>query len=244
MTPNSNNLLTEEKRTKNNLIANFIAQFWTLLMGFIFVPIYISYIGLESYGLIGIYSILIAWMGLIDIGMSQTLNREMSRYMGKMHSDFSILTILRTMEWIAFFVGLFVLLIVWAFSDFLASDIVIGESLSQNTIYQSIILMGILVVLRYFEGIFRMSIVGLQKQVTLGFITSSLATVRGVGAIFVLAFVSPTIISFFAWNGLLHLITIIILRKVTYQNLPAVNEKLRFSFLTLKSLWRFTRYDA
>ena len=38
----------------------------------------------------------------------------------------------------------------------------------------------------------------------------------------------------------MHLITIIILRKVTYQNLPAVNEKLRFSFLTLKSLWRFT----
>lgn len=42
--------------TKENLIANYLGQGWTVLMSLAFVPVYIKYLGLESYGLIGLFS--------------------------------------------------------------------------------------------------------------------------------------------------------------------------------------------
>ncbi|MDQ3181857.1 MAG: polysaccharide biosynthesis protein, partial [Acidobacteriota bacterium] len=44
-----------------------------------FVPIYLHYIGIESYGLIGIFSSIQAFIILLDFGLSPTLNRELAR---------------------------------------------------------------------------------------------------------------------------------------------------------------------
>jgi len=54
------------------------------LMGIIFIPVYINILGIDSYGLIGIYTSLQALSGLLDIGLSNTLNREMARLSGQL----------------------------------------------------------------------------------------------------------------------------------------------------------------
>ena len=45
---------------KRNLIANYNGQGWTALMGLAFVPLYSKYLGIESYGLIGLFAVLTA----------------------------------------------------------------------------------------------------------------------------------------------------------------------------------------
>ena len=55
-------------------------------MGFVFVPVYISYLGIEAYGLIGLFATLQAWLSLLDLGLSPTLNREMARLRGGAHT--------------------------------------------------------------------------------------------------------------------------------------------------------------
>ena len=37
-----------------NLLANYIGQIWTALIGLAFVPVYVNYLGVEAYGLIGL----------------------------------------------------------------------------------------------------------------------------------------------------------------------------------------------
>ena len=59
-------------------------------MGFIFIPIYISYLGIESYGLIGLFIILQGLLSLLDMGLSPTLNREMARFRAGVHTPESI----------------------------------------------------------------------------------------------------------------------------------------------------------
>lgn len=39
---------------KRNVIANYLGQGWRVLMSLAFVPLYIKYLGIEAYGLIGI----------------------------------------------------------------------------------------------------------------------------------------------------------------------------------------------
>ena len=43
-------------QVKRNIIPNYAGAFWTALMGLVFVPLYIKFMGIESYGLIGIFA--------------------------------------------------------------------------------------------------------------------------------------------------------------------------------------------
>ena len=91
-------------------------------MGLAFIPLYIRYLGVEAYGLIGLFAILQAWLSLLDMGMTPTLNREMARYTSGAHSQQSIRNLLRSLEVLCAGLAILISISVWAASDFLASD--------------------------------------------------------------------------------------------------------------------------
>ena len=64
---------------KRNIAANFIGNFWTTLMGLVFIPVYIRFLGIEAYGLVGFFVTLQSVFSLLDMGLSTTLNRELAR---------------------------------------------------------------------------------------------------------------------------------------------------------------------
>ena len=64
---------------RRNVVANYIGSFCQALLGFLFVPLYIKYLGIESYGLIGLSVSLSALLRLADLGLSSTLSREFAR---------------------------------------------------------------------------------------------------------------------------------------------------------------------
>ncbi|MDE2060547.1 MAG: hypothetical protein KGL31_00010 [candidate division NC10 bacterium] len=43
---------------KRNIIANTLGRGWSMLMGLVFVPLYIKFLGMEAYGLIGFFATL------------------------------------------------------------------------------------------------------------------------------------------------------------------------------------------
>jgi O-antigen/teichoic acid export membrane protein len=86
---------------KRNLIANYLGQGWVAIMGLAFIPIYIKFLGIEAYGLIGLFALLQAWLALLDMGMTPTLGREMARFTGGSHTAQSIRDLLRSIEIIA-----------------------------------------------------------------------------------------------------------------------------------------------
>jgi O-antigen/teichoic acid export membrane protein len=107
---------------KKNLVANFVGQGWSGLIGIVFIPLYIRYLGMESFALIGVYAILQAWLILLDMGMSTTLNREMARYTAGAHTPQSICNLLRSLECLGALVAILVGAFVWTASNWLAGD--------------------------------------------------------------------------------------------------------------------------
>src|ERR1035438_4166266 len=101
---------------KKNVAANYIGQGWQALMSFAFVPLYIKYLGMEAYGLIGIFALLQAWLVLLDMGVRPTLSREMARYIGGAHDAQSIRNLLRSVEVIVFAIAGAIALGIWAAS--------------------------------------------------------------------------------------------------------------------------------
>lgn len=224
---------------KRNLIANYLGQGWVAVMGLAFIPIYIKYLGIEAYGLIGLFAVLQAWLVLLDMGMTPALGREMARFTGGTHSAQSIRDLLRSIEVVVFGMAIAIGVGIWLASDWLASDWLKAEKLSTQTVAHAFVVMGVVTALRFVEGIYRSSILGLQRQVLFNVVNSAMATLRSVGAVAVLIWVSPTIEAFFLWQGAVSIFTLLVLAWATYRMLPKADQAGRFSLQALQGIWRF-----
>jgi O-antigen/teichoic acid export membrane protein len=99
--------------------------------------------------------------------------------------------------------------------------------------------MGTVTALQFVESIYTSSIAGLQKQVLQNIVTSLMATVRGLGAVGVLIWVSPTINAFFIWQGVISLVTVVVFIAVIYRVLPLPPRPAHFSMPALVGVWRY-----
>ena len=224
---------------KKNVIANYLGQGWSALMGIAFIPLIIKYLGVEAYGLIGVYAMLQVWFALLDMGMTPALNREMARHTAGAHTSQSIRDLLRSLEVVCSVAALFIGLAIWLASDWLATHWLHSEKLSVADVSQAISIMALVVALRFIEGLYRGALVGLQKQVSLNVVGAVMATLRWGGVVGVLMWVTPSIEAFFLWQGLVSVATILIFILVLYGNLPDHSQSGRFSWIQLKGVWLF-----
>ena len=208
-------------------------------MGLAFVPIYIKYLGIEAYGLIGLFAVLQAWLGLLDMGMTPTLVREMARFSGGTHSSESIRDLLRSIEIIVLGVAVLIAGGVSLGSRWIATSWLKADALPVEVVAQAFAIMGLVTALRFVEGVYRSAIVGLQRQVLLNVVSSVMATLRGLGAVGILMLVSPTIGAFFLWQGAVSIVTLVILGVATYASIPKGIRGGQFSMEALRGVWRF-----
>ena len=224
---------------KRNLLANYFGQGWRAVMSLAFVPIYIKYLGIEAYGLIGIFAILMSALGLLDLGMKPALGREMARYTGGTHNEQSIWNLLRSVEIISSVIVIIVAFVIWFISNWLATSWVKAQTLPTPVVAQAFAIMGLVAALQFFESIYSSSLSGLQRQVIQNVIICSMATIRGLGAVGVLIWVSPTTQAFFIWQAICSCISLLVCATVVYQSLPSPPNPARFSKVALLSVWRF-----
>lgn len=224
---------------KKNIFANYLGHGWTALMGIAFAPLYIKYLGMEAYGLIGVFIILQAWLTLLDMGMTPTLNREMARYTAGAHTDKSIRDLLRSLEVICFAIAILIGLGVWLLSTWLGANWLRAEKLPVEAVAEAISIIGFVVALRFVESLYHGAIAGLQKQVLLNVAVSGLATLRWGGAVVVLVWISPTIKAFFLWQCAASVVAVTVFVFAVYRHLPPSEHSAKFSLFQLRSVWRF-----
>jgi O-antigen/teichoic acid export membrane protein len=186
---------------KRNLIANYLGHAWTALMGLAFIPLYIHYLGIEAYGLIGLFATLQVWLGLLDMGLTPALGREMGRFTGGGHTPQSIRNLLRSVEVVAGTMLLVIVAVGSVAAGWGARHWLKVQNIPVDVVAQALVIMALVIALRLMEGIYRSSMVGLQQQVMLNLASSGLATLRWAGTVGVLAWVSPTAQAFFLWQG-------------------------------------------
>ena len=224
---------------KRNLLANYFGHGWRAVMSLAFVPIYIKYLGIEAYGLIGIFAILISALGLLDLGMKPALGREMARYTGGTHNEQSIWNLLRSIEIISSVIVIIVAFVIWFISNWLATSWVKAQTLPTPVVAQAFAIMGLVAALQFFESIYSSSLAGLQRQVIQNVIICSMATIRGLGAVGVLVWVSPTTQAFFIWQAICSCISLLVCAIVVYKLLPSPPNPARFSMPAMRGIGSF-----
>lgn len=208
-------------------------------MGLLFVPLYVRFLGIEAYGLIGIFSTLLALFGFLDLGLSATLNREMARLAVQEGKTREMRDLLRTLEIPYWLVGVSISIIVVASSPFIAYHWVNAEKLSPKTVQSAIMIMGLAVAFQWPMGLYTGGLMGLQRQVLLNGVNVAMATFRGLGAVFILWLVSPTVDAFFSWQIVASILHVSLMVFFLWRSLPDAAEPPRFRPKLLLNIWRF-----
>ncbi len=209
-------------------------------MGLALIPLYIHYLGIESYGLIGVYATVQIWMTLFDLGMAPTLQREMARFTAGAQTADGIARIFRSLESIYFGLGLSISLSLFFAADTLAAHWLRVERLSPSTVAAAVAIMAWALAPRWISGLYRSAAMGLQRQVWLNVVGSIFATARGVGVVFVLAWFAPTMGAFFCYQGAVAALEMGVLGLTMRAWMPNLRHAPWIDRQALLSVWRFS----
>jgi O-antigen/teichoic acid export membrane protein len=224
---------------KKNITANFAGSMWQYLIALIFIPFYIKFVGIESWGLIGIFFALQAMSSILDLGMSNTLNREMARLSALQGREQEMRNLVRTLEMLYWSIAAFVGIAIVSLSPFIAHHWIKASQLSPNTIEQAFLLMGVAIALQMPIGFYSGGLMGLQRQVLLNAINIFISTLRGAGAVLILWLVSPTIQAYFLWQIIVNIIHTFLLAMFLKRRLSFAGNTAVFQKQLLKGVWKF-----
>jgi O-antigen/teichoic acid export membrane protein len=217
---------------KKNIAANFAGNLWTALMSLVFVPLYIRFMGIEAYGLMGIFAVLLGLFALLDMGLSGTLNREMARLSVQKDKAQEMRDLVRTLEIPYWLVGLVIAGIVFLASPLIAYHWVKVKDLPHSSVRTAVVLMGLCVAFQWPMSFYSGGLIGLQRQVLLNGVNAVMATFRGLGAVLILWLVSPTVEAFFFWQIAVSIAHIGLIVFFLWRSLPPAAHAPRFRFGT------------
>ena len=224
---------------RRNIIANYVGGGVTTFMSLALVPVYIRYLGIEAYALVGLFAVVQAWLTLLDLGMSPTLGREMARFGAGALTVQAIRDLLRTLEILALVVSAVIIAVMIGASDYLSRHWLDARTLSAEAIGQAIIIMSVVVAARFCEALWRSALVGLEQQYWYNVANAGMTVFRYIGAAVVVAFVSPTTLAFFGWQLLASVLTLGLFGWKLYRCLPAAERPARFSVAALADIKAF-----
>jgi O-antigen/teichoic acid export membrane protein len=226
-------------RLKINMVANFAGHGWSALIQLAVIPLYIKFLGIEAFGLVGFYIVLSAAFKILDLGITATINRELARYSTSPGKIEEVRNFVRTLEVGYWVMGLIIGTIVLAASGFIANEWVNVDTLPVNTVQHAVVIMGIVIALQCPISLYQGGLMGLQQQVLLNGIRVGTATLNAVGAILVLWLISSSITAYFWWQIIVSTVHVLLSAFFLWRSLPKSQSIPGVELRLVRNVWRF-----
>lgn len=239
MVKNIGDNLEAATSVRHNIVANFAGSAWTSIISLVFIPFFIKLIGVEAYGLIGIFASLTALFAVLDMGLSSTLSRELSRLSAMPDSEQEARDLVRTLETVYWGVGVLIGIAVVLLAPLIARYWVNPQGVTVGTVETAIMIMGLTVAFQWPSSLYAGGLMGLQRQVLLNVVRVVMVTIQYGGAVLVLWLISPTILTFFVWQFFIGVASTLVLTVSLWKALSRCGLKARFNVSLLKKNWRF-----
>jgi O-antigen/teichoic acid export membrane protein len=224
---------------KRNVVANFLGKTWTGILNFLVTPVYLKFLGIEAYGMIGFFSSLLAISLLLDLGLSTTINRELARLATGADSAVAARDLMRSLESIYWAVALVIVAAIAASAHRLASDWLPGNSLGIDEAANAITLMGVVISLRWAATFYSSGLMGLHRQVLANGILVAMITLQAVSAICAMLLFGRTLLVFFAAQVFAAAVQALVLIACLWRSMPRAERRPRFRMASVRSVWHF-----
>lgn len=227
---------------KVNILANYTGHVYVTVLNLVMVPLYLRYMGVEAYGLVGFFAMLQLWFQLLDIGLTPTMSREAARFLGGATDLLSLRRLLRALECIFVASALMGAAIIIGSADAIATHWLKAQSLPLAEVRHALMLMALLIALRWIAGLYRGAISGLEQQVWLNGFNMTVATVRSVLVLPLFLWVGSTPTHFFAFQLIIAVVETGWLVHQCYRLLPLNpgSGRLRWEWAPLRGVLKFS----
>jgi O-antigen/teichoic acid export membrane protein len=225
-------------RTARNVVANYLGGTIALVLGLVCVPLYLRFMGVGAYGLVGIFAALQSILTILDFGLGATFIREASRLQAA-GDNFQLYRIFRAFEAIFIVMAVAIAAAFPLAAPLISAHWVRAESLSQETITHSVALMGLAIAVYWPFSLYGGGLMGLQRMVTLNVIVTAMAMFRSVGSILVLWLVSPAVEAFFIFQVAANLLQTTVTRWYFLRSMPPVAGRVSLELKAIRHLAGF-----
>lgn len=220
-----------EQSNLAKLISNYGGKLWSMISVFIFIPLYIKFLGSENYGLIGFYALLLGIISFADSGMSSAVIKEFSQ-----ESDTNYkYTIFRNLENIYILVCLLICIVIFFSAGFIVDHWISSKGIQREELIFNVRLIGIGVTTQLISSLYFGALFALNSQVRSNLIQFAWSFSRSALVFLLFILFSKTIEVYFFWQIICNILYVIVLRYFIIKQLKIVNgnDNLKVEFKTL-----------
>ncbi|WP_313359970.1 oligosaccharide flippase family protein [Empedobacter sp.] len=213
------------------LISNYGSKLWSMISVFIFIPLYIKFLGSENYGLIGFYALLLGIISFADSGMSSAVIKEFSQ---ESNSNYKY-TVFCNLEKIYLFVCILICTIIFFSTGFIVDHWISSKGIPRNELIFNVRLIGIGVTTQLISSLYFGALFALNNQVRSNLIQLLWSFSRSALVFVLFVLFSKSIEIYFFWQILCNILYVLVLRYFVVKKLKEQNEnqvlKIEFSSL-------------
>lgn len=225
-------------RLGHNLLASISHSAWSAIVSLAVVPVLIAILGVESYGLVGLYVSAQGMLYILDMGLAPAVNREVAAntISGENPRSADLLATLAYIYWsmaAVIAIGFLVL------APAIAAHWLRTVNLSQASVASAVTLLGLVIALRWPAALYQNALMGAQRLTITSSIGIVYVTLSQGGGVLVVWLVAPTVQAFFLWQALCALMYSLLMRHFARREFGSSTVR-RPQFRLLKKLWRFS----
>jgi O-antigen/teichoic acid export membrane protein len=228
------------KSLRANIIANLLSKLWAGALSLISVPIFVRLLGVEAYGLIGLFATIQVVFTFLDLGMTATINREIARNIAKNKPASDNLQLLKTFELIYWSIGLVIGLIILLSSRWIANNWVNLQELKPFEVQLAIQIMALSFVVFWPISLYTGVLRGLEEQALQNIVTIISVTLRIFGPLAIMVVFTPSVAIFLIMQAIAYLFEVSVNMSLAWGKLGKGSWwNTRFDINILKEVWQF-----
>lgn len=222
---------TRRTSLRTNILANYIGRAYSLGANYLFIPFYIKILGIESYGLIAFYAVLLAITSIADVGLSATFSRQAAQS----SNPAELAGMLATAERILLIGTTACAIGVFFVADWFAHHWLQGAgSLPASDMIWSLRLMALMLVPQLLFTLYSAGLLGLQHQVAANVVQALFITARAGLVILVITW-RRDLTLFFGWQAVVTLVFAVTVRAMLLRRMRLdARSLLTFDWLAFK----------
>ncbi len=224
-----------------NVLANFAGRMWPSILSILAVPVYLRYMGVEAYGLIGLFVSFQALISFLDLGLSSTVIREIALGLNNSEKKPATGNLFLTFEIVYGVVSILIANGFYFASHWIAINWVNPGSLSIEVIRLAVIIFGIVLALRWPLALYSGVMQGAERQVLHNSITVIMSTVRAAGSVAAVVLLPQNVMAYLFSQIVFSFGELIVMRLGAWGILKGKGiGGIRRDFSLLSGVWAFS----
>jgi O-antigen/teichoic acid export membrane protein len=220
---------------------NVLGVAWTAGVQLAFTPFFIRRVGVEGYGLIGLYVTLQALLQVFDFGFAPTINRWLSRFTASHAEPQSVRDFAKTLEIGSWTIAISVAILLMASAGIGARLWLRDTTFGIAALRASLMLMACTMMAQLPTTYYQSGLLGLRRPLEMNVLKALAATASTAGAALILHHFSSTVQAYFAVQAVVAVLHALALRRLFWRSLPPSSDRpAGFRSNVLRTVWRFT----